>query len=228
MPGNLSCIATTANDRSGGLLRPLPFARLLALVAPRRPICKARFFPAAMPPALARPAFRGERRVSQALSRAPLPAGTLVCSNRAPPVCRRRPDFLILFPDHGIIAVEVKGGRFAWRGDWRQPLAGTRFAKRIEPWLQSHRALAEILVAFRLNLLADPHASIVAMPATSAGAIPFPSVAHMLTSEELEPRRLARKLEALLPRLDPAAAAALEPALDAIAGALARPADRRL
>jgi hypothetical protein len=54
-----------------------------------------------------------------------------------------------------------------------------------------------------------PNASILAMPATSAGAIPCPSAAHMLTSEELEPRRLARKLEGPLPRLDPAAADAL-------------------
>ncbi len=179
-----------------------------------------------MPARLSLPAFRAERQVWLALRRAPLPSGTLVFCNWAPKGCRRRPDFLILHPGRGIIAVEVKGGRLTYRGGFRQPLAGTAYAKRIEPWLQSRRALAQILAALDLNPLAVPHASIVAMPGTFAATLPFPSAPHLLTSEELEPRHLADKLEALLPPLDAGARAALSPALGAIADAVTPPDDR--
>jgi hypothetical protein len=65
----------------------------------------------------------------------------------------------------------------------------------------------------------------LAMPGMRRDAFPFPTGPHMLTAEDLAPGALVRKLDALLPRLDPATCAALAPALDSIAAALIRPAD---
>jgi hypothetical protein len=206
---------------------PVGFDGRIALLAPRAtPTSRARFFPAEPPAILNRPAYRAERQVWQALRRAALPAGTLVFYNRATTGCRRRADFLILLADRGVIAVEVKGGRLIYRGGFRQPLAGRPWTKRIEPWLQSHRALTQIFAALGINPLSVPQARMAAMPGTRAGELPFPSGPHLLTAEELEPRQLARKLEALLPRLDPVAGAALGPTLDTLAEALTRTSDR--
>ena len=129
------------------LLNALPLGGRVVLLEPNR--CSAQFFPAAMPGDLAtRPALRGERRVWEALRRAPLPAGTRIFYNRAPKGCRRRADLLILLAGRGIIAIEVKGGLVHYRRDLRQRLAGPgRGAKRIEPWQQAGRALAHALAA---------------------------------------------------------------------------------
>ena len=110
----------------------------------------------------------------------------------------------------------------------RQQLAGGQhWRKRIEPWGQAQRALAQALAALKLNPLLIPQASMLAMPAMRADTLPFPRGPHMLTAEDLAPARLARKLEALLPRLDPAAGAALAPALESLTKALTLPADER-
>lgn len=67
---------------------PVNFDGRIVLLEPRTPFTsKARFFPAALPAVLGRPAFWAERQVWQALRQAPLPAGTLVFYNRAPRSC---------------------------------------------------------------------------------------------------------------------------------------------
>ncbi len=67
---------------------------------------------------------------------------------------------------------------------------------------------------------AFPQGTLFALPGTKVDALPFPPRPHMLTAEDLAPTRLAAKLEALLPRLDPAASKALAPALERITEAL--------
>jgi hypothetical protein len=106
----------------------------------------------------------------------------------------------------------------------RQSLAGRQHgSKRVEPWVQSHRALAETIAALHLNPLRIPQAVMLAMPHTRADRLPFPAPPHMLTAEELVPARLARKIEALLPRLDATGSSALAPALASLAKALTPP-----
>ncbi len=136
-----------------------------------------------------RRALRGEKRVWEALHAAPLPAATRVFYNRAPKGCRRRADMLIIHPERGIIAIEVKS------------------------------------TALGLNPIAIPQAAMLALPAMRRDAFPFAPGPHMLTAEDLAPAELARKLDALLPRLDPATCAALAPALETVATALTRPGD---
>jgi hypothetical protein len=172
----------------------------------------AKFFPATLPDQLAtRPALRGERRVWEALRAAPLPAETSVFYNRAPEGCTRRADFLVVDPARGVIAIEVKGGRIQYRDGFRQWLPGQRWPKRIEPWMQARRALQQTYAALGLNTVAIPCVPLLAVPATSRDAFPFPVPPHMLTVEDLAPAILARKLERLLPRLDPGVRVALAP-----------------
>lgn len=208
------------------LLNALPFGGRVVLLEPTdRPT--AQFFPDAMPADLAtKPALRGEKRVWLAFRRAPFPAGTRIFYNRAPKGCWRRADMLILIPQRGIIAIEVKGGRVAYCGGLRQQLSGSaRGAKRIRPWGQAQRAVAQALAALGLNPIAIPQAFMLAMPDTSASELPFPPAPHMLTAEDLAPALLADKITGLLPPLDIAASAQLVPVLDSIAAALIRPAD---
>jgi hypothetical protein len=204
-------------------LNALPLGGRIVLIEPRvseRP--KPVFFPSTMPTDLAiRPALRGEKRVWEALQQAPLSPRTRIFYNRAAKGLRRRADFLILDPGRGVIAIEVKGGRLHYRDGFRQSLAGKQpWSKRIEPWLQSRRALAETIGAAELNPFNIPQAVMLAMPHTRADMLPFPATPHMLTAEEIVSSRLARKLERLLPRLDPAGRAALAPALESLASAL--------
>jgi hypothetical protein len=202
--------------------------RRIVLVEPKvANVCTATFFPATIPVQLAtRPALRGERRVWEALRAAKLSARTRLFYNRSPKGCRRRADMLIIDPERGIIAIEVKSGRVSYRKGLRQQLAGgQRWHKRIEPWGQAQRALAEAFAALGLNPIAIPQAFMLALPAMRRDALPFASAPHMLTAEDLAPAALARKLDALLPRLDPATRAALAPAFENIAAALTRPAD---
>jgi hypothetical protein len=63
-----------------------------------------------------------------------------------------------------------------------------------------------------------PQAVMIALPSTNADSLPFPP-GHLLTKEDLTPVDLARKLEALLPRLDRAAAEAIAPPAALHAGA---------
>ena len=186
-----------------------------------------RFFPSAMPVNLAtRPALRGEKRIWEALREAPLPPATWVFYNAAPMGCRRRIDFLILDPGRGIIAIEVKGGHVHYRTGFRQRIAGQPWSKRIEPWAQAARALAQALAALDLNPIAVPQAFMLALPATSRADLPFPAGPHMLMAEDLAPARLASKLNTLLPRLDPLASATIGPILDRMTAALIRGTDK--
>jgi hypothetical protein len=186
-----------------------------------------RFFPSCMPDQLtARPELRGERRVWEALRQAPLPAATSVFYNRAPEGCRRRHDFLIVDPARGIIAIEVKGGRVHYRAGFHQHFPGERWSKRIEPWMQARRALQQTYAALGLNTVAIPCVPLVALPATARDALPFPPP-HMLMLEDLAPVPLARKLDILLPRLDPATRDALAPTFESILAALTRPGDEQ-
>ena len=105
-----------------------------------------------------RPALRGEKRIWEALREAPLPPATWVFYNAAPMGCRRRIDFLILDPGRGIIAIEVKGGHVHYRTGFRQRIAGQPWSKRIEPWAQAARALAQALAPLDLNPIAIPQA----------------------------------------------------------------------
>ncbi len=201
----------------------------IVLVEPKFPDipAAARFFPATIPVQLAtRRALRGEKRVWEALRAAPLSAAARVFYNRAPKGCRRRADMLIIHPERGIIAIEVKSGRVCCRSGLRQQLSGgQRWQKRIEPLGQAQRALAQALAALGLNPIAVPQAAMLALPAMRRDAFPFAPGPHMLTAEDLAPAALARKLDALLPRLDPATCAALAPALETVATALTRPGD---
>ena len=207
------------------LLNALPIGGRVVLFQPPTP--GAQFFPTGMPVDLAtKPALRGERRVWQALRRAPFPAGTRIFYNRAPKGCRRRADMLILIPGRGIIAIEVKGGRTYYRGGFRQQIPGQAWGKRIEPWQQAGRALTHALAALGLNPLAIPVAAMFALPAVKRATLPFPPAPHMLTAEDLPPLRLATKFTTLLPPLDAAASAQLASRLDTIAAALARTAHK--
>jgi hypothetical protein len=132
---------------------------------------------------------------------------------------------LILIPERGIIAIEVKGGRVDYRGAFRQHIPGQRWWKRVEPWGQAQRGLAQALAALKLNPVAIPQAAMLALPVTPPDAFPFPPAPHMLTAEDLAPALLAQKVGALLPPLDPATSVQLAPALDRIAAALTCPAD---
>jgi hypothetical protein len=231
-PGYLRVGAAFPRRNGPGLtviLNALPLRGRIVLLEPPAPRSNASFFPACMPADLAtRAALRGESLVWHALRRAPLPPGTRVFYNRSPQGCRRRADFLILHPERGIIALEVKGGRVHYHDGFRQQLAGgLRWQKRIQPWGQAQRAIGQIITALKINPLLVPHAAMVALPGTFADALPFPPAPHLLTAEDLTPADLARKLEALLPRLDPAASEALAPALDRITQALTPPPDER-
>ncbi len=211
------------------ILNALPLRGRIALLEPPAPRSSATFFPATMPADLAtRRALKAEKLVWQALRRASLPRGTRVFYNRAPKGCRRRADFLILHPERGLIALEVKGGRVHYYDGFRQQLArGQGWRKRVEPWRQAQRAVGQIITALKINPLLIPQAAMVALPGTYAAALPFPPTPHLLTKEDLTPADLARKLEALLPRLDPAAAQALAPALERITQALTSLLDAR-
>jgi hypothetical protein len=77
-----------------------------------------------------------------------------------------------------------------------------------------------MIAALKINPLLVPQAAIVALPGIRAAALPFPPTPHLLTKEDLTPAELASNLEALLPRLEPAAAQALTPALERIMEAL--------
>ena len=90
---------------------------------------------------------------------------------------------------------------------------------------QTQRALAQALAALGLNPLAIPQAFVVVLPTMKSSAFPYALGPHMLTVEDLTPAVLARKLEALLPRLDLATCAQIAPALESIAAALTRHGD---
>ena len=121
----------------------------------------------------------------------------------------------------------MKGGPVQYHDGFRQLLPGRRWRKRIKPWRQARRAVGQIIAALKINPLLVPQAAIVALPGTKADALPFPPSPHLLTKEDLTPANLARKLEALLPQLDPAAAEALAPALERITEALTPPPNGR-
>jgi hypothetical protein len=174
----------------------------------------AKFIPATFPEPLAtRPALRGERRVWEALRRAPLPADVTIFYNRAPEGCRRRTDFLIVDPARGLLAIEVKGGLVQYRDGFRQWLPNQRWPKKIEPWMQAARALQQTLAALHLNQIVIPCAPVLAVPHRRRDQFPFELPPRMLTAEDLGPAALARKLDTILPRLDRATQDKLAPTL---------------
>lgn len=138
----------------------------IVLLEPAPPTTSAVFFPSSMPTDLAtRRALRGEKRVWEALRRTPLPPGTRVFYNRAPRGCRRRADFLILHPQRGLIAIEVKGGRVRYHDGFRQRVtAPSRDSKRIQPWRQAQRAVGQMIAALEINPLLIPPASVSCWP----------------------------------------------------------------
>ncbi len=187
----------------------------------------AQFFPSMIPVQLAtRPALVGEKRVWEALRAAPLSAETRVFYNRAPKGCRRRADMIIINPERGIIAIEVKGGLVHYRRGFRQQLAGAqRWRKRIDPWGQAKLALAQLFAVLGLDPATIPHAVAFAVPTMLRGGYQFDPGAHILTAEDLAPIALASKLDQLLPRLSSGARRELAPIFDVIAAAVTRPGD---
>jgi hypothetical protein len=191
----------------------------------------AKFIPATFPEPLAtRPALRGERRVWEALRRAPLPADVTTFYNRAPEGCRRRTDFLIVDPARGLLAIEVKGGlvQYRDRDGFRQWLPNQRWPKKIEPWMQAGRALQQTLAALHLNQIVIPCAPVLAVPHRRRDQFPFELPPRMLTAEDLRPAALVRKLDTLLPRLDRATEDRLAPIFETILAALSRPSDHEV
>jgi hypothetical protein len=188
----------------------------------------ARFFPAIIPVQLAaQPALIGEKRVWEALRAAPLSPDTLVFYNRAAKGCRRRSDMLIVNPQRGLIAIEVKNGLVHfYKKSFRQRRAsGQGWPRRIDPWGQAKRAVAHTLAALGLHPRSIPQAVMLAVPTMTRAAYTFLPGPHILTAKELAPVPLSLKLDAVLPRLDASARAALAPSLQRIAAALTRSGD---
>jgi hypothetical protein len=187
----------------------------------------AKFFPTMIPVQLAaRPGLAGEKRVWEALRATPHSAETCVFYNRAPKGCRRRADMILINPERGIVAIEVKGGLVHYNRGFRQQLSGDRrWRKPIEPWRQAKLALAQLFAILGLEPDAIPHAVVLAVPTMLRGGYPFSPGAHILTAEDLAPGALTNKLDQLLPRLSSIARRELAPVFDSIATALTRPGD---
>ncbi|MEQ1715044.1 MAG: nuclease-related domain-containing protein [Hyphomicrobium sp.] len=187
-------------------LRPLVAVRRYAALNNAQPSGRrdgATLIPSVFPHDLKlRPGLAGENRVYDALANA-LPAGWTVFYNARIPRSRRSIDFLIVVPKRGLVAIEVKGGLVHMRrGAMRQaqrrtPLQG----KRIQPFLQLQRALADLWRATNLPPGAVPTHLIAAFPHMSAKAYPWGPAQHVLTREDLDPECLGARLRNALPPL---------------------------
>ena len=190
----------------------MPFAlHLHHFVGQRRyaPLIPAKgpsIFPASFPHNLARkPDRAGEASVYKALA-ASMPAGTQVFYDRSVKGARRRVDFLVLIPDRGLIAIEVKGGLVhSGRGACRQAthsLQGQRaHRKRIEPFKQVKLALGQLWEKSGINPLAVPTFIMAAFPKMSEDAFPWRTATHILTREDFEDqKRLEQRLTDALPK----------------------------
>lgn len=178
-------------------------------------------FPATFPHDLKRkPDRAGEANVYKALA-ASMPAGTHIFYDRSVKGARRRVDFLVLIPDRGLIAIEVKGGLVhAGRGAFRQAthsMQGQRsHRKRVEPFKQVKLALRELWEKSGINPLAVPTFIMAAFPKMSDDAFPWGTAKHILTREDFEDAaRLAARITQALPELPQSI-----PALDVLSAAL--------
>ncbi len=181
------------------------------------PIAQARptSYPARFPHDLTqRPERAGEASVYRALAKA-LPADCTIFYDRTVKGARRRIDFLVLIPDCGLIAIEVKGGLVhAGPGAFRQAthsMQGQRsHSKRIEPFRQVTLALGQLWEKSGINPLAIPTFIMAAFPNMSEEAYPWGRATHILTREDFDgPDRLAKRImESLAPQ--PQHVAALE------------------
>lgn len=177
-----------------------PAGRALRLDKPH-----ARIFPAKFPYGLKRrPDLRGEHLVYQAIV-ASLPESWTAYYNSLPAGSRRKIDFCILAPGRGLIAIEVKGGLVhAGRGHLRQSTRtkASKLGKRIEPFRQVKRALADLWEATGIAPGLIPTFIMAAFPHMSEKAFPWAQAPHVLTREDLETDKLRERLDGALPAAD--------------------------
>ena len=188
----------------------------------------ARLHPSVFPPILAKPAMAGERAIWQALLDAQIPDHVHLFYNRRPKGSHRPPDVLMLDATRGLIAIEVKGGMVHFSAKSFRQKIGTKartYRKKIDPWMQARRALADLFKALALDPEAIPHAVILAAPVMHTSAYQFGESPHIITADDLAPERIAPKLAALLPVMPPPQQWSLAPAFETIARALSRKGD---
>lgn len=137
----------------------------------------------------AHPELDGKRIVFDALAAA-LGNGWTVYYNQRVKGSSRPIDFLIVRPDGGLIAWEVKGGQVhAHRGAFHQRIARNGQRKRIDPFGQLKRAVKAYLAATGRDP-ATPVELAIVFPHMAASAFQWASSPHILTSEDLELERL--------------------------------------
>lgn len=159
-----------------------------------------RFVPAAFPHDLRRrPQRQGEKAVWDALANALDDSWTIFYDRRAPG-SRRAIDFLVIHPERGFAAIEVKGGLVhAGRGRFRQIIRRNGLGKTVDPFGQLKRALAALAHGTGLDLDHCPRHLAVALPLMAASAFTFEVSHQILTREALAPGQLRSTLEAALP-----------------------------
>lgn len=184
----------------------------------------AQFYPPTMPPQFSRAALAGEKRIWEALLAAPLGDGVHVFYNRRPKGSHRAPDVLMLDPQRGVINIEVKGGLVHFsHGSFRQKIPTHR--KKIDPWLQAKKCLADLFEALALDADSIPHAVVLAAPIMQRTAYTFGASPHIITAEDLAPEALTAKINALLPVMAASQQQQTAAALAQIAKALTRAAE---
>lgn len=152
---------------------------------------------------IARPYRAGEKAVYDALHAA-LSDDWLVAYDRPIPGSKRRLDFVVLHPEHGLAAIEVKGGQVhAKRGRFLQlirskPGAAQR-RKRVDPFAQAKLALCELLNAAAAQESVVPVHIAMALPLMRRSAFTWQPTPHILTREMLEPLTLLAVLTQALP-----------------------------
>jgi hypothetical protein len=128
--------------------------------------------------------------------------------DRAVAGSRRRVDMLALHPGRGVLAIEVKGGMvYARRGHLLQQVAREGTRKRIDPFGQLKRAVAEIWALAGLRPEDMPVHGAIWFPEMGQAGLRWPPSPHILTRETLAPDVLAALVERALPVTTDAAAA---------------------
>lgn len=148
-------------------------------------------YPPAFPHDLAqRPARAGEKVVYDALARA-LDDDWSVFYDRRVKGSNRPIDFIVLHPERGLVAIEVKGGMVhAMRGKFRQALPSTTYRKAVLPFAQLKKAIAALFAATGVTADEVPCHLAVFLPLMSAKAFIWGTSPHLLTREHIEPDAL--------------------------------------
>jgi len=164
-----------------------------------------------------KPKLEGEALVFAALASA-LGNDWWVFYDRPVPGTRRRVDFVVVNPDRGVVAIEVKGGLVhAHRGWFRQLVRRPGQRKRIDPFGQLKLGFAGICRAAGVAVGSVPVHLAIWFPQMGQGAFVWKPTPHIWTRELIEAAAVDDAIEVAVP---PAVSGAQRLALGRVAAVL--------